>query len=87
MIVPQVVTVFSGLMVPLPILPQAFQQVLLYLPFSYLVDIPYRLFTGHIPASALPGFLAAGLAWTAALVALGRMLMVRATRRLVIQGG
>ena len=87
MLVPHLVTVLSGMIVPLPILPPALQRVLLALPFAYLIDVPYRLFSGDIPASALPGFLAAGLAWTALIIGLGRLMMRRATRRLVVQGG
>ncbi len=87
MIVPHLVTVLSGMIVPLPVLPQLLQRLLRALPFSYLVDVPYRLYAGDIPAAALPGLLAVGLAWTAAIVAAGRLLMGRATRRLVIQGG
>lgn len=87
MIVPHLVTVLSGMIVPLPILPEGLQRLLHALPFAYLIDVPYRLFTGDIPAGAAPGFVAAGLAWTAAIVAAGRLLMARAARRLVIQGG
>jgi ABC-2 type transport system permease protein len=87
MIVPHLVTVLSGMIVPLPILPPVLQRVLRALPFAYLVDVPYRLYAGDIPASRLGGLLAAGLAWTAAIVVLGRFLMSRATRRLVVQGG
>lgn len=87
MLVPHLATVLSGLIVPLPILPQALQRLLRALPFAYLVDVPYRLFAGDIPASRAPALAAAGLAWTAAIVALGRLLMARAARRLVVQGG
>ncbi len=87
MVVPHVLTVFSGMIVPLPVLPPALQRVLQALPFAYLVDVPYRLYAGDIPASELPGLLAVGIGWTAALVVLGRILMGRATRRLVVQGG
>jgi ABC-2 type transport system permease protein len=87
MLVPHLVTVLSGMIVPLPILPPAIERIVMMLPFAYLIDVPYRLYSGDIPAAALPACLAAGLAWTAVIVALGRLMMGSATRRLVVQGG
>ena len=84
---PGLITVLCGMIVPLPLLPQGLQAVLRLLPFAYLVDVPFRLYTGHIPVSEAPGLIAAALAWAAALVLLGRHLMSRAMRRMVIQGG
>lgn len=77
----------SGMIVPLPLFPDALQPVLNALPFRGLCDVPYRLFTGHIPVRELPYALAHQLGWVAGLVLLGRWLLGRATRRLVIQGG
>ena len=77
----------SGMVVPLPLFPDALQPVLNVLPFRGLCDLPYRLFTGHIPLSELPYALGHQLAWVAALALLGRWLLGRAARRLVIQGG
>ena len=77
----------SGMIVPLPLFPDWLQPVLAAQPFRGLCDLPYRLFTGHIPASELPMVLANQLGWTVALVLAGRWLMSRAVGRLVVQGG
>jgi len=77
----------SGMIIPLPLFPDWLQPVLNVLPFRGLCDVPYRLFTGHIPVSELPAVLAHQLAWTLALVALGRTMLGTAVRRLVVQGG
>lgn len=77
----------SGLLIPLPLVPDWLQPLLRVLPFRGLADLPFRLWTGHLPASAALGVLAQQAAWTVALVLLGRWLLARGTRALVVQGG
>jgi len=77
----------SGLIIPLPLFPDFLQPLLDIQPFRGLGDVPFRLFTGNIPVAGLPAVLAHQLAWTAILVLSGRLLLSRALRRLVVQGG
>lgn len=77
----------SGMLVPLPLLPEWMQPIFNFFPFRGMIDTPFRLYTGHIPASELGFVLLHQLAWTAAFVLFGRWLLSRATRRLVVQGG
>ena len=78
---------FSGALVPLPLLPDWTQSVINALPFRGLMDIPFRLYVGQIPPQNAGALLAHQLAWTAALILVGRLVLSRGTRRLVIQGG
>ncbi len=84
---PAIVTLLSGMLAPLPLFPDWAQAVLNALPFRGLVDTPYRLYLAHIPPSDLPLYLAHQLAWTVAIVLLGRWILSRGLRRLVVQGG
>jgi ABC-2 type transport system permease protein len=77
----------SGMMIPLPLFPDWAQPIVLALPFAGLVDLPFRLFTGHIPPRAVISVVAHQLLWTAALVLFGRWLLSRGLRRVVVQGG
>lgn len=77
----------SGLLVPLPLLPDAAQSTLRALPFAGVFDLPFRLYTGALPPAALAGVLARQLGWTVALILLGRWLMARGLRQIVVQGG
>jgi ABC-2 type transport system permease protein len=81
------VSVFSGLIIPLPLFPDAMQPWLSFLPFRGLADAPYRVWMGLIPPSEVPGVVLHQLAWTGALVLAGRALLARGLRRVVIQGG
>ena len=80
-------TFLSGMIVPLPLFPEWAQPIVQRLPFAGLVDLPFRVFTGHIPASALGSVLQHQIFWTAALVLFGRWLLSRGMRRVVVQGG
>ena len=81
------VWLFSGIVLPLPLFPDWAQPVLEALPFRGLVDVPSRLYMGHIPPEAALTALSHQIAWIVALVALGHSLLSRGTRRLVVQGG
>ena len=81
------VSFFSGMFVPLPLFPPWSQALLNALPFRGLIDIPFRLYIGHIPANQCLGLLAEQLLWAFALIGLGHWLLHRGSRRLVVQGG
>ncbi|MDX1358858.1 MAG: ABC transporter permease, partial [Clostridia bacterium] len=38
----------AGMIVPLPLMPEAIQKVLMVLPFWLTGDFPFRIYTGHI---------------------------------------
>ena len=68
--------VFSGMVIPLPLFPDVFQPILDFMPFRGLADTPFRLYMGHIPASQVWSVVGHQLAWTLALVGLGRFLLI-----------
>jgi ABC-2 type transport system permease protein len=86
-LIPALVLVLSGQQVPLPLFPAWAQKVLEILPFSGLIDTPFRLYMGHLPATQTLLLLLRQLAWTAAFVVLGRWMLARGLRRVAIQGG
>ncbi|MEZ4359963.1 MAG: ABC-2 family transporter protein [Kofleriaceae bacterium] len=80
-------TIFGGLVIPLPLFPDWSQPLLRALPFAGMLDLPARVFTGGLAPSDAPWVLAHQLGWTVILVGLGRWLLARGLRRLVVQGG
>lgn len=84
---PAAVLLFSGMSVPLPLFPAWAQRILYLLPFRGLIDVPFRLYVGNIPPGECLPLFAQQLAWTAALVLLGRRLLERGKRHLTVQGG
>ena len=86
-----IVSVISGLLggifIPLPLMPQAVQNVLYWLPFRYISDLSFRLYIGNV--GILAGLTQIGIAtaWLVILVIVGKLLMKRALKKVVVQGG
>jgi ABC-2 type transport system permease protein len=86
-IITALVTLLSGMVIPLPLFPDWAQTALRMLPFAGLVDLPYRVYVGNISPGSVPVVMLRQLLWTAALVLFGRWLLKRGMRRVVVQGG
>ena len=84
---PAIVMMFSGMIVPIPFFPDWIQTIIRILPFSGLVDTPYRLYLGHLPASDLGFLFAHQIIWSFAFILLGRWMLNRGLRRMTVQGG
>lgn len=82
-----VVTVFSGMIVPLPLFPGWSQGFLQWQPLRGICDVPYRIYSGDIPLESVLGELCFQLGWTVVLIILGYLLLRKATTKLVVQGG
>ena len=52
-----------------------------------MVQTPIDLVTGQADGSAAAGLVLAQVAWAVGVLLLGRVVLVRATRKLVLQGG
>ena len=81
------ILIFSGSIIPLPLFPAWMQPLLNFLPFRGLADVPFRLYTGNIPVMEGLACIGQQFVWTGILMVLGRWMLARGTRRLVIQGG
>lgn len=78
---------FAGSVIPVPLMPTWLQQIVYALPFRWSVDFPFRVYSGHIgTVDALKG-IGIQLAWLAVLLLLGKWLMNKALRNVVVQGG
>ena len=86
-LLPPVAFMLSGMIVPLPLFPEALQPLLHALPFRGLLDVPSRIWLGVMPPDEIAPALLQQLAWTLVLVAAGRLLLARGVRRVVVQGG
>lgn len=82
-----VVIVLSGNLLPLALMPDAWQLMLLLQPLAGLLDIPMRLYFGQLAGSDAAGALALQAAWVVLLVAAGRLALARTLRNLQVQGG
>ena len=77
----------AGMIIPVPLMPGWLQSVVNLLPFRWTTDFPFRVYSGQIGTmEALQG-IPIQLLWLAALALIGRGLLRRALRNVVVQGG
>jgi ABC-2 type transport system permease protein len=87
MLVGPFIIVLSGSLVPLPLFPDWLQPVLRLQPFAGLLDVPLRIYAGHLVAADALAGMARQAIWVVVLAGLGRWLMARVMARLATQGG
>ena len=79
--------ILSGLVIPIPFFPTYLQKITNILPFRYVSDFPFRLYVGNITINEGLLSLVIQLAWIIILIILGNILMKKAIKKAVIQGG
>ncbi|MGC4046020.1 MAG: hypothetical protein QM758_19690 [Armatimonas sp.] len=84
---PIIVMIFSGQLVPIALFPEFLQKALQFQPFVGMMDAPFNLWIGKTPANHILAVLAHQLLWTGFFVLLGRFLLRRGIKRMVVQGG
>lgn len=77
----------GGHLIPVQLFPGWLQAVAYATPFPAIIQWPIDLVTGQATGWRALGVVTAQLAWAVALLGLGRVVLSRATRRLVVQGG
>ena len=77
----------AGALIPIPFFPAWLQPVLNALPFASMQSTPYLIYTGHLPLAEALERLGLQLFWLLFLLAGGRLLMKKALKNVVVQGG
>ena len=77
----------GGNLVPLPFFPPALAAVLEYTPFASMLNVPFRVYSGHIAGWDILRCMGLQVFWLVFLVLTGSLLMKKALKRAVIQGG
>ena len=84
---PAMIFFFSGIVIPLPLFPQWMQPFIAAMPFRGLIDTPFRIYLGHMKSIEAASALAQQVGWIIAFIVIGRLILSRGVRRLVVQGG
>ena len=77
----------SGMVIPLPFMPDALRRALEFLPFRLCVDLPLRMYSGSIPSAEGPALIVQQALWIAVLVPAGRLALGRALHSSQAVGG
>jgi ABC-2 type transport system permease protein len=78
---------FSGLLLPIVLFPSWLEQIARLLPFAAMIQTPAEVLMGVRSGGGVVGLILHQLVWVVALLVAGRVMLARADRRVVIQGG
>ena len=78
---------FMGLIIPLPFLPKILMIIANCLPFRYLSDFPYRMYTGNISVNYGTLLLINAIFWIIIIIVIGNILTNLTLKKVVVQGG
>lgn len=79
--------IFSGVIIPIPFLPAKVQFIFNLLPFASTQNTPFLVYNGYLSGSPLYYALFLQVFWLLFFIASGKLLIKKALRRVVIQGG
>ena len=82
-----IITLFSGMLVPIALWPEWLAHIARWLPFEGLIDIPFSIYLGKITGVEIWIAISKQTVWTLFFIGLGRLFLTRGFSRLVIQGG
>lgn len=82
-----IIELLTGAVIPIPFFPEKVQRVLEILPFGAMQNVPYRIYSGDLTGTQMGRAVLMQLFWLAVLTALGKILMGRAERKVIVQGG
>jgi ABC-2 type transport system permease protein len=82
-----IVIFFSGMAIPIRFFPHTLREICYALPFGSIIQTPVDIWLGKRHGLALLGMLALQAFWGLALLGIGRVVLRRATLKVVIQGG
>jgi ABC-2 type transport system permease protein len=78
---------FSGMTIPIPLMPEWLQRICKFLPFRWTSDLPLRVYSGNIGTTEAITGIAVQLVWILIIVTTGSLIMKRVTRLTIVQGG
>lgn len=77
----------SGAIIPIPFFPDRIRDIVELLPFASMQNVPLRIYSGDLYGNAMIKAITLQCFWLATLVLMGKLLMNKALKRVVVQGG
>lgn len=79
--------IFSGGVVPIPFFPSFMQKVANILPFRYVSDLSFRIYTNNVTIIEGINGLLVQIIWFVILLWFGNFLLNKCMKKIVVQGG
>ena len=82
-----IVGLFNGGIIPIPLMPSSMQTLVKWLPFGCISDLPFRIYCGNINLKEGAIRICLGVIWFAVLVFIGKLILKKQLKNVVVQGG
>lgn len=79
--------ILSGQIVPIPLFPEFLKAIAVVLPFAYISDFSFRIYSGNIVGQAIIEGLIIEIIWLIIIIILGIILSNFILKKVTVQGG
>ena len=79
--------ILSGGVIPIPFFPVFLQKIAYILPFRYICDLPFRIYSGNIKVNDGLFQMLIQVIWFILLVLIGNVILKKILKKVVVQGG
>lgn len=79
--------ILAGQVIPIPLFPAFLKSIAVVLPFAYISDFSFRIYSGNITGGAIGQGLIVQLTWLIILIILGLLLSNKILKKVSVQGG
>ena len=78
---------FAGVIIPIPFFPDWLEPVFYALPFAYMQSSPFLIYSGQMAINEAIFCILGQFVWIIVLVVIGKLILSKALKRVVVQGG
>ena len=82
-----ILEVFSGSTIPIPFFPNWLKKIAYILPFRFISDLPFRVYSGSININQGITNILEAIVWTIITIIIGNLITKNALKKAVLQGG
>lgn len=79
--------ILAGQVIPIPLFPTFLRTIAVVLPFAYISDFSFRIYSGNITGVAIGQGLIVQITWLIIMIILGLVLSNKILKRVSVQGG
>ena len=79
--------ILSGQVIPIPLFPHVLKTIATLLPFAYISDFSFRIYSGNIAGNAIIEGIIIEIIWLTILIIIGNIATKNILRRVSVQGG
>ncbi len=79
--------ILAGQVIPIPLFPAFLKSIAVLLPFAYISDFSFRIYSGNIRGFAIGQGLIVQIVWLIIMIILGLLFTNKILKRVSVQGG